>query len=710
LNATGAGSARRLALVLSMAWSIVGLAGCGSLGVEPSGKLACGTHGHECPSGYVCNLSDNRCWRAGTQTVDGGPHDMGVDQTVGDAPEDMEPIDADQDDPQQDAPKDMEPIDADQDAPPQDGGTGVCSSGATRTCDRDGKMGRCASGTELCSGGQWGPCSIAPAAADRCDMAGDDSNCDGKANDGCTCTNGATQPCGPAMNQGLCKQGTQTCGNSAWGACTGAVYAKPRDCTSSTDNDCDGKPDNTIDNVCQCGPVNGIRTCGTHPQDGIGACKAGSQTCTAGAGNSTTAWGACGGSVGPAASDTCQAGDDSNCNGVKNEGCMGAKLLVTSATGSASFGSVAVGSMKNQVFTVTNAGQLASSAVTLTMTGAGFAIAAPSSGDCVSGSTTLAPGGTCTVHVIFTPTTGGPHSGLLTANATTGGVDQLALTGDSPAYCGDTIVSPPEDCDLGTAKNTGAYGGCKSNCTFGPRCGDGTKDSVEDCDRGTLMNTGAYGGCTSMCKSAPYCGDGTINGPETCDNGASNGFALNACNPECSGTVGVKLLKVTAPVAPTFGGVTGADSLCVTAFGTGYKAVFADATTRIPSSGGVPTGMGQKNWTLKKFTLYRNGNNEDVFTTDGAALLGIRGGAPVALINSIYGYSGEDPKQGINAWSATDHQWNYSTGYDCLGFTSTSAMQFSGSIYLFDTEPTFFPNANGVTYCSALQRILCAQQ
>jgi len=719
--------ASRLAAVVAVAWSFSLAGGCGALGVDPSGKLACGTRNHECPAGYACDLSDNRCWRAGAQTPDGSVNDGSPDGTMaatatGDASPAPNPDaadgsvgDADARVTDPDAPVtdgavvEVTPSDGGPDGAQNDAADG-CSGGATRTCDRDGKVGRCASGTEVCSGGQWGPCSIAPAAADRCDVAGDDSTCDGKANDGCTCTTGATQPCGPPLSQGICKQGTQTCANGTWGACTGAVYAKARDCTSAADNDCDGQPDNTTDAVCQCGPIGSTRACGTHAQDGIGACKAGSQTCAAGAGNATAAWGACAGSVGPAASDTCQAGDDSNCNGVKNEGCTGAKLLVTSATGTTSFGSVAVGGMKALVFTVTNAGQLASSAITLSTTGTGFSIAAAVAGDCVSGTTSLAPAAICTVHVNFAPTTGGPHSGALIAVAVTGGMDQLNLTADSPAYCGDAIVTAPEDCDLGASMNTGAYGGCKSNCTLGPRCGDAVKDSVEDCDLGTSLNTGAYGGCTSACMLGPYCGDAKINGPEVCDNGGSNGLALSACNPECSGTIGVKLLKVSSVTPPTFGGVAGADSICLNAFGTPYKAVFVDGTTRIASTPGGPFGAGQKNWVLKKYTLYRNGNNEDVFTTDGAALLGVRAGVQVDLINSIYGYSGEDPRQGIDAWSATDHNWNYSTGYDCLGYTSTDPMQYSGWISIFDTQPTYFPTNNAVTYCSVSQRILCAQQ
>ena len=49
--------------------------------------------------------------------------------------------------------------------------------------------------------------------------------------------------------------------------------------------------------------------------------------------------------------------------------------------------------------------------------------------------------------------------------------------------CGDGVVTPPEKCDLGAAMNTGAYGGCKADCTLAPYCGDGMVTTPpEECD------------------------------------------------------------------------------------------------------------------------------------------------------------------------------------------------------------------------------------
>lgn len=207
----------------------------------------------------------------------------------------------------------------------------VCAATTARPCGQhagqDGK-GRCTAGTQTCvvatdrKTSAWGTCtgSIGPAAADAC-TPGNDDNCNGNPNEGCTCVEGSTQGCGPAAAVGICKKGSQTCTGAVWGACVGAVLPAARDCTSTLDNDCDGHPDNTIDTVCACAS-GATQGCGKHPgQDGNGPCKAGSQTCVVAVDKKSSAWGACVGSVGPAAVDGCDPTNDDNCNGTPHEGC-----------------------------------------------------------------------------------------------------------------------------------------------------------------------------------------------------------------------------------------------------------------------------------------------------------------------------------------------------------------------------------------------------
>lgn len=189
-----------------------------------------------------------------------------------------------------------------------------------RSCAADGARGNCGAGTETCTAaGKWSACSILPVAADTC-TKGDDATCNGIANEGCPCINGDTQGCGPAA-VGICKPGTQTCAGGVWGACIGAVNKAARDCTSANDNDCDGSADNKIDTICKCASGSS-QACGTHPgADGKGPCKAGTQSCVVAADKTSSTFGTCTGSVGPAATDTCVANNDDNCSGVANDGC-----------------------------------------------------------------------------------------------------------------------------------------------------------------------------------------------------------------------------------------------------------------------------------------------------------------------------------------------------------------------------------------------------
>jgi hypothetical protein len=209
-----------------------------------------------------------------------------------------------------------------------------CPVGGSQACDEhegfDDK-GPCRAGRQACVlaagsvSSDWGACAgaVGPSEADSCSIAGDDANCDGTPNGGCTCVEGATVACGPDTDTGICQRGTSTCRNGAFAACQGAVFRGRRDCSSPQDNDCDGLPDNTIDTTCTC-IIGDTQPCGAHPdRDGNGACHAGTQVCEAGVQNVTSRFGACNGSVGPAQRDLCTTrGDDSDCNGMPNGGCQ----------------------------------------------------------------------------------------------------------------------------------------------------------------------------------------------------------------------------------------------------------------------------------------------------------------------------------------------------------------------------------------------------
>jgi hypothetical protein len=103
--------------------------------------------------------------------------------------------------------------------------------------------GKCAVGVQTCQAdGKWGTCTgaVAPKASDDCDVAGDDSDCNGSPNDGCNCSPGTTRDCG--KDDGNCQQGEQTCTANVWGTCIGEITPQPADSCLVTgdDADCDG--------------------------------------------------------------------------------------------------------------------------------------------------------------------------------------------------------------------------------------------------------------------------------------------------------------------------------------------------------------------------------------------------------------------------------------------------------------------------------------
>jgi hypothetical protein len=105
-------------------------------------------------------------------------------------------------------------------------------------------------------------------------------------------------------------------------------------------------------------------------------------------------------------------------------------------TGTADFGSVAVGSSGISTFTYTNTGTLPVAVTGVVVTGADFAVQ-PASSTCRTAQT-LAPAGTCTVSVVFTPTNTVTRTGFLRVVSNTAGLvntgNPAALTGVGVAW------------------------------------------------------------------------------------------------------------------------------------------------------------------------------------------------------------------------------------------------------------------------------------
>lgn len=169
------------------------------------------------------------------------------------------------------------------------------------------------------------PADVAPGCGPR-ELCGNgvDDDCNGTADDNCTCVPGTTQRCyggDPARaGRGACGYGMATCAGSGefgrWGACE--AWGRPMEaetCGNAVDDDCDGM----TDEGCLCNPGE-MRACYSGPTStrGVGACSAGTQTCTAREGGAD--WGPCAGEVLPEP-DRCD-GTDRDCDGNPNTGCV----------------------------------------------------------------------------------------------------------------------------------------------------------------------------------------------------------------------------------------------------------------------------------------------------------------------------------------------------------------------------------------------------
>ncbi len=183
-------------------------------------------------------------------------------------------------------------------------------------------VGACVPGSEICMGGGLVCTGGAGPSPEVCD--GQDDDCDGSVDEALAraCYTGAAATRGV----GVCRDGMQLCTGGSFGTCAGQILPGVESC-NGLDDDCDGGVDEGVTRSCYAGPA------GT---EGVGLCRAGTQTCSAGT------FGACVGSIVPAA-ETCD-GRDENCNGAVDEASGGGPLTRSCYSGAA--GTAGVGTCR----------------------------------------------------------------------------------------------------------------------------------------------------------------------------------------------------------------------------------------------------------------------------------------------------------------------------------------------------------------------------
>jgi cysteine-rich repeat protein len=131
----------------------------------------------------------------------------------------------------------------------------------------------------------------------------------------------------------------------------------------------------------------------------------------------------------------------------------------------------------------------------------------------------------CTVDADDGTSFGNFDSGEPTGDGDGDGDGDPSGDGD-PDNCGDGVVDPGEQCDLGPGNGDDKI--CTASCTLAT-CGDGLVfEGAEECDDGNNSNTD---GCLNTCKLAT-CGDGFVHeGVEQCDD--ANDIDTDSCTSEC---------------------------------------------------------------------------------------------------------------------------------------------------------------------------------
>jgi hypothetical protein len=448
------------------------------------------------------------------------------------------------------------PVDDDCNGQVNEGGAGcVCPPGSTASCYSGPAgtqgVGACHGGTKTCDaqGTSYGPCvgEVTPV-PETCTTPVDD-DCNGQTNEGgagCACAPGSVTSCytGPAgtLGVGVCAPGTKTCNGqgTAYGACVGQVTPVAESCSTPADDNCDGQ----ANEGCVCVP-NQVTSCYSGPAgtQGVGICKAGTQTCNA----AGTALGACTGEVTPQG-ESCLTSADDNCDGQVNEGCICTPNQTVSCY-SGPAGTQGVGACRAGTKTC-NAAGTAFSACAGEVTPVPETCNTPVDDDCNGQTNEGGVGCVCAPSAVTSCYTG--PAGTLNVGACAAGTQTCNAQGTANGPCTGQVTPVPETCNTpvdddcnGQTNEGGAGCACAPNSAASCYSGPAGTQGVGICKAGTKVCNAqgtAYGACSGeVLPQAESCATST---DDNCDGSVNEGCACSpnstaSCYDGAAGTQGV---------------------------------------------------------------------------------------------------------------------------------------------------------------------------
>ena len=328
---------------------------------------------------------------------------------------------------------------------------------------------------------------------------------------------------------------------------------------------------------------------------------------------------------------------------------------------------------------------------------------------------TFGLGCSCLSLACFAPNAGVQGDDTTTGTSSTSSSQTDAVGAQTSQTGGSTSTVTPASSSTATVGSSpttdGTTVGLDASSEGGGVCGDGVVDPGEACDEGRSNGPGSP--CTENCSSNE-CGDGLVAGEEACDEGEENGRGDGDCAPDCSTVVSTKVIRLNILNSTNMDGDMGGgdapsvlDQGCVDSGLAGYRAMFADGVARRASS--TPNvGDGQIDWVLAPWTRYVNSLGAVVWTTDETALLGVDGGAIVALEAPIDTTGGLGPGAVVTGMA---ENWVAHDGNMCNESSSASPTNFRATADPSATlNGAYLDDNAGAVNCSIALKYYCVEQ